>query len=130
MDEAFIERSAMFVSERGRGGEGSRIGSRDHRRVKEELLRSLSWAGQPRIELMEVASGGRRDLVLRHHHDGRDLKLDEAAAVLKTIEELWRAPVQLLTQEGDQERRLTAHGGEVEIREVTAPASALPSRAG
>ncbi len=63
MDEAFIERSAMFVSERGRGGEGSRIGSRDHRRVKEELLRSLSWAGQPRIELMEVASGGRRDLV-------------------------------------------------------------------
>lgn len=130
MDEAFIERSAMFVSERGRGGEGSRIGSRDHRRVKEELLRSLSWAGQPRIELIEVASGGRRDLVLRHHHDGRDLELDEAAAVLKTIEELWRAPVQLLTSEGDQERRLTADAGEVEIREVTAPASALPSRAG
>ncbi len=130
MDEAFIERSALFVSEQGRGGEGARIGSRDHRRVKQELLRSLAWAGQPRIELVEVAGGGRRDLVLQHHHDGRDLKLDEAAAVLRTIEGLWRAPVQLLTFEGDQARRLTANGGEVEVREAEAPPSALPSRAG
>ncbi len=129
MDEEFIERSSLFVAEHGRGGEGARIGTRDHRRVKQELLRSLAWGGQPRIELVEVASGGRRDLVLQHHHDGRDLKLDEASAVLKTIEELWRAPVQLLTTEGDQERRLTADGGEVEVRDATPP-SALPSRAG
>ena len=94
--------------------------------MKQELLRSLAWAGQPRIELVEVAGGGRRDLVLQHHHDGRDLKLDEAAAVLKTIEGLWRAPVQLLTSEGDQARRLTANGGEVEVRGAEAPPSALP----
>ena len=38
-----------------------------------------------------------------YYHGGRDLKLDEAAEVLKTIEQLWRAPVQLLTAEGEDE---------------------------
>ncbi len=130
MDEEFIERSALFVSEQHRTGEGARIGTRDHVAVKQELLRSLAWGGQPRIELVEVAGGGSRELVLRHHHDGRDLKLDEAAAVLETIERLWRAPVALITAEGDEERRVTVNGGEVQVRGSAGPPAALPSRAG
>ena len=130
MDEEFIERSALFVSERPRSGDGSRIGTRDHVAVKQELLRSLTWGGQPRIELVDVSGGGSRELVLRHHHDGRDLKLDEAAVVLETIERLWRAPVKLITAEGDEERRLTVNGGDVQVRGSEGPPSALPSRAG
>ncbi len=129
MDEEFIQRSALFVSEQHRSGEGARIGTRDHVAVKQELLRSLAWAGQPRIELVDVAGGGSRELTLRHHHDGRDLKLDEAAQVLKTIEGLWRAPVQLITAEGDDERRLSAAGGVVQVRADEGPPSALPSKA-
>jgi len=129
MDEEFIRRSALFVSEQHRSGEGARIGTRDHVAVKQELLRSLAWAGQPRIELVDVAGGGSRELTLRHHHDGRDLKLDEAAQVLETIEGLWRAPVQLITAEGDDERRLSAAGGVVQVRADEGPPSALPSKA-
>jgi stage V sporulation protein R len=97
--------------------------------VKQELLRSLAWGGQPRIELVDVTDGGSRELVLRHHHDGRDLKLDEASEVLLTIERLWKAPVQLLTEEDGEERRLTARGGEVALREAGPTGPALPSRA-
>ncbi|MGD2018601.1 MAG: SpoVR family protein [Planctomycetota bacterium] len=129
MDEEFTARSALFVSQRARGGAGATIGTRDHERVKQELLRSLAWGGQPRIELVDVTDGGSRELVLRHHHDGRDLKLDEASEVLLTIERLWKAPVQLLTEEDGEERRLTARGGEVALREAGPTGPALPSRA-
>ena len=130
MDEEFIERSSLFVSERGSGREPARIQSRDHSRVKQELLRSMAWAGQPRIALESVGGGGRRELLLRHHHDGRDLHLEDAGAVLKAIGGLWGAPVQLLTFEGEQERLVTVEGGEVRVQDVGTPAAPLPSRAG
>ena len=130
MDEEFIERSSLFVSERGSGREAARIQSRDHSRVKQELLRSMAWAGQPRIALESVGGGGRRELLLRHHHDGRDLHLEDAGAVLKAIGGLWGAPVQLLTFEGEQERLVTVEGGEVRVQDVGTPAAPLPSRAG
>ena len=130
MDEEFVARSSLFVSQRGRRGGGQRIGSRDHAEVKRELLRSLAWGGQPRIRLEEVAAGGSRALVLRHLHDGRDLKLDEAASVLRTLEGLWRAPVQLLTEEDGEPRRLTADGGEVTVRDDSAGGPPSAVRAG
>ena len=75
---------------------GRKIGSRDPAQVKESLLQSLAWGGQPRIRLGSVDDGG---LVLEHLHDGRDLKLDEAGEMLRTIETLWRGDVELRTKE-------------------------------
>ena len=117
LDEDFIARSALFVTDPARRGGGAKIGSRDAHEVKQALLRSLAWGGQPRIELIEVHDGAVRDMVLRHDHDGRDLKLDEAGEMLRTIEGLWKGPVHLLTKEGDEARRLTSDWGELRMRD-------------
>ncbi|MEM9801446.1 MAG: SpoVR family protein [Planctomycetota bacterium] len=117
LDAEFAARSSLFVTDPARRGAGPRIGTRDPNDVKQALLRSLAWGGQPRIELVEVHEGAVRDMVLRHDHDGRDLKLDEAGEMLRTIESLWKGPVHLLTREGEEARRLTCDQGELRMRD-------------
>ena len=67
----------------------------DWQAFKAELLRQLSGGGQPRIELTGLAGGG---LELLHHHDGRDLELAAAQAVLGNLRALWKGPVSLVTR--------------------------------
>lgn len=90
---------------------------------KEKLLSELAWGGQPRIELVDRDGGGRGTLVLRHRHDGRDLQLAQAAETLRNLEGLWGAPVELLTKADGVGRRLSVHGGELEVAELEAAAS-------
>lgn len=112
LDEDFVRRSNLFVMDRaGRGG-GRKIGTRDPAQVKERLLESLAWGGQPRIRLASVEAG---ELVLEHLHDGRDLKLDEAGEMLRTIELLWKRGVELRTEEKGDGRRLICRGGELQL---------------
>lgn len=130
MDEAFIQKSSLFVLDQGtrRGVDvpAQKVGSRDPVAVKEALLKSLAWGGQPRIRVAEIQGW---TLVLEHDHDGRDLKLDDAGVMLRTIESLWKRPVELRTQEGEDGRRLICKGGELRLLESPA-VSQLPANAG
>jgi stage V sporulation protein R len=72
---------------------------------KQALLRDLSWGGMPRIELLGIENGA---LDLQHHHDGRDLEIEPASAVLTQIHTLWKQPVRLLTRVDDKPKRLVA----------------------
>ena len=56
-------------------------------------------------------------LTLVHDHDGRDLELDEAGAVLQGLASLWRGEVQLLTLESGRGCRLRAGSGAALKRE-------------
>lgn len=125
MDEDFVLQSSMFVMSQGGKGKaaGRRIGSREPTEVKESLLKSLAWGGQPRIRLVAVEGP---TLVLEHEHDGRDLKLDDAGEMLRTIESFWRRPVELRTREGEEPRRLIVDKGE--LRLLDAGASVPPSK--
>ena len=80
--------------------------------MKGALLQSLAWGGSPRIRLDGVEDGA---LLLVHEHDGRDLKLDEAGEMVRTIERLWRAPVRLRTREKDEECDLVCESGELRM---------------
>ena len=53
--------------------------------------------------------------MLEHLHDGRDLKLDEAGEMLRTIELLWKRGVELRTEEKGDGRRLICRGGELQL---------------
>ncbi|MEZ5980260.1 MAG: SpoVR family protein [Planctomycetota bacterium] len=70
---------------------------------KEGLLRSLSYGGQPRIDLVGVGSDTKRELVLAHRHDGRDLQLAQAGETMKRLSRIWRAPVHLRTKVEDED---------------------------
>ncbi|MEM7308609.1 MAG: SpoVR family protein [Planctomycetota bacterium] len=83
--------------------------------LKTKLLQELSWGGLPQIELVDVDSEGEGELLLVHHHDGRDLQLGRASETLKNLEQLWHAPVHLLTIEEKQGRRLVCRDGEVSV---------------
>ena len=83
--------------------------------LKTKLLQELSWGGLPQIELVDVDAEGEGELLLVHHHDGRDLQLGRAGETLKNLAQLWHAPVHLLTIEEKQGRRLVCRDGEVSV---------------
>ncbi len=76
--------------------------------IKARVLRDLSWGGLPQIELVGVDAKGEGELVLVHHHDGRDLQLSATGETLKNAATLWRAPVHLHTIEDGHGRLFVA----------------------
>ena len=79
--------------------------------VRREILRQIGGAGRPVVEVEQAVAGC--TLRLRHLHDGRDLDLPDAEAVLGEVQRLWEAPVLLETMVGGQRVCLRHDGQEV-----------------
>ncbi len=120
-DEEFAAQSDLFLYGRNARTGRTEVLERDWKSVKEKLLQELSWAGLPRIELVDDDHQGRGELVLEHRHDGRDLELAAAGEVLKQLAQLWKKPVHLYTQEEGAGRHLSSDGSEVRLSETPAP---------
>jgi stage V sporulation protein R len=73
------------------------IQAREFKVVKEKLLHQLTNFGQPAIEVEDGNFENRGELLLVHHHDGIDLKLDWAHDTLHALQTLWKRPVNLRT---------------------------------
>jgi stage V sporulation protein R len=116
-DEEFARKSGLFVYGRNSRTGRTEVLERDWHTVKEKLLQEFSWAGLPRIELVDDDHEGRGELVLQHQHDGRDLELAAAGETLKTLAQLWKKPVHLFTLEEGAPRHLTSDGREVRLSE-------------
>ena len=102
IDEFFTEdfcRSERFYtfgwSERSGNWE---IESREFKKVKEKLLFRLTNSGSPFIYVEDGNFENRGELLLRHQHEGIDLKLDYARDVLANLNRIWKRPVNLLTR--------------------------------
>lgn len=87
----------------------------DWRELKSWLLTMISWGGQPQIELEGLVSGTTDELLLVHHHDGRDLELGMAEKCLKNVAALWRRPVHLFTLLEGEGKRIIAKDGGTEV---------------
>jgi stage V sporulation protein R len=110
VDEEFARRNSLFVyGKNGRTGR-TEVVERDWEAVKERLLLDLAWGGLPRIEVIDEDHEGRGELLLQHHHDGRDLQLAHAGETLEHVARVWKKPVHLLTQEEGSGRKLTSDG--------------------
>jgi stage V sporulation protein R len=73
------------------------IDSRDFEAIKRQLLFSLTNMGQPVVVVQDANYGNRGELLLRHQHEGVDLKLDWALDILQNIYQVWSRPVHLET---------------------------------
>ncbi len=73
------------------------IESREFQKVKQRLLFSLTNFGKPWIYVLDGNHRNRGELLLRHQHQGVDLKVDEARDVLANVQFMWSRPVHLET---------------------------------
>jgi stage V sporulation protein R len=102
IDEFFTEefcRSNKFFSfgfnERSGNWE---IESREFKKVKDKLLFRLTNFGQPFIYVEDGNFENRSELLLKHKHEGVDLKMDHARDTLEALSRVWKRPVNLLTR--------------------------------
>ena len=74
------------------------IETREFKKVKERLLFRLTNFGQPFIYVVDGNFDNRGELLLRHQHEGVDLKLDHARDTLAGLARVWKRPANLLTK--------------------------------
>jgi stage V sporulation protein R len=116
VDEAFAERYLRPLFPRP-AGEGAPVP--DWKALKSWCLQQLAWGGLPQIELVDADGEELGALVLRHHHDGRDLSLARAQATLLNLATLWKKPVVLYTVVDKQPRKLVTKEREVAVLETS-----------
>ncbi len=73
------------------------IDSREFQKIKHKILFSLTNFGDPFIFVEDANHDNRGELLIRHRHDGTDLRGDHARATLTSLGRVWRRPVNLLT---------------------------------
>jgi stage V sporulation protein R len=74
------------------------IESREFKKVKEKLLFRLTNFGQPFIYVEDGNFENRSELLLKHKHEGVDLKMDHARDTLEGLSRVWKRPVNILTR--------------------------------
>ena len=105
IDEFFTEdfcRSNKFFSFGFNERSGNyEVESREFKKVKEKLLQRLTNFGQPVVLVEDGNFENRSELLLRHRHEGVDLRVDHAKDTLEAFVRVWKRPVNLVTrQEG------------------------------
>jgi stage V sporulation protein R len=73
------------------------IETRKFKEVKQKLLFALTNAGQPFIYVVDSNHENRGELLLKHDHQGGDLRIDYAREVLTSMQRVWKRPVELHT---------------------------------
>jgi stage V sporulation protein R len=73
------------------------IEGRKFKEVKNKLLFALTNAGQPFIDVVDSNHENRGELLLKHDHQGIDLRMDYAREVLTSLQRVWKRPVELHT---------------------------------
>ena len=94
------------------------IESREFAKVKQRLLFSLTNFGKPWIYVVDANYRNRGELLLKHEHNGVDLKLDHAADTLANIQFIWSRPVHLQTVVDGKPTLLSYDGSEHSTRSL------------
>ncbi|MFH1434226.1 MAG: SpoVR family protein [Pseudomonadota bacterium] len=119
MTEEFCRAKKLFVfgySERNKCYE---IESKQFGEIKKQLLRNLTNLGSPAIEVVDANYENKGQLLLRHRHNGIDLRLDWAKDTLANTFKIWKRPVLISTVMDETPAMLKFDG-----KEHTQPATA------
>ncbi len=88
------------------------IESRDFQKIKQRLLFSLTNHGKPWIYVVDGNYRNRGELLLRHQHNGIDLRQDWAQDVLANLQAIWSRPVHLQTVADNKPTLMSYDGSE------------------
>ncbi|MCA9551353.1 MAG: SpoVR family protein [Myxococcales bacterium] len=98
LTEDFAKEQKLFTYGVNKGTGNWEIQSREFRQIKDKLLTSLTNFGNPIIDVVDGNWENRGELLLRHRHQGVDLKGDWARDTLENLQRLWRRPVAIATK--------------------------------
>jgi stage V sporulation protein R len=96
-----------------------RVVSRDYKKIKEQLLFSLTNHGQPYIYVVDGNYANRGELYLAHQHNGVDLDIRFAAETLKNAQTVWGRPVHVQARINNEMMLFTYDGEENHQQRIT-----------
>ena len=111
----FVAEHMLFGYEWNDDIEAYEIATRDFKVVKEKMLSGLTNHGRPFIFVADGNYGNRGELLLWHRFEGQELKLDEAADVLRNVQTIWGRPVHLQTVQ-DERAVVMSYDGEITVQ--------------
>jgi stage V sporulation protein R len=115
LTEDFCRRHRLFVYAKEEKAPAWVIKTREFQQVKEMILDGLTNLGRPLIRVMDGNFGNRGELLLGHHHEGRDLKWDFAKDTLVNLHRIWKRPVHVETLKEGKKVRLSFDGQKDEV---------------
>lgn len=99
----FCNRQQLFTYKFNPRSGRMEIDTRDFEAIKQKLLLQLTNFGQPLIQVEDGNYKNRRELLLRHIHEGVDLDGTYAHETLRNLYGIWRRPVNLATKYEEKE---------------------------
>jgi stage V sporulation protein R len=112
LTEDFCRRQKLLVYARDDDRGAWVIRSREFAQIKTMILNSLTNLGQPLIRAVDGNFENRGELLLAHHHEGRDLKWNFSKDTLVNLHHLWKRPVHIETKREEKRIRLSYDGKE------------------
>jgi stage V sporulation protein R len=97
------------------------IETREFAEVKKKLLFQLTNFGQPMIAVWDANEGNKGELLLKHTHEGHDLRHDFMRDTLVHVQRLWSRPVGLLTRIESKKVVIRFDGKDFQEKETDIP---------
>ncbi len=108
----FCQDHRFFVYAYNISSDQYEIASREFDKIKRQLLFQLTNMGRPTIDVVDANYKNRSELLLRHAHEGVDLRHDYARETLKNLHRLWQRPVHIETMSEGVKKVLSFDGNE------------------
>ena len=112
----FCDRTQLFVYKWNERTRRLEISDREFYHIKEQLLFSLTNAGQPIVRVEDGNFENRGELLLVHDFQGVELDVNYARDTLRNLALLWSRPCNLRTQTSEKEKLFTHDGTEFKER--------------
>jgi len=95
----------------------SRVADEENwRQIKETLIQNVGTGTIPVIKVEDADYNNNRALLLKHHHDGRDLQLEYAEKTMRYLHQLWGRGVAMETLLDGQRTLLNFIDGKFSIK--------------
>lgn len=112
LTEEFADRMKLYTYAFNRRTNQYEIADRDYRKVKEKLLFQLTNMGQPFVYIMDGNFQNKGELLLWHKHQGLDLDVRWSRETMRSLNEIWKRPVNVETEVDGQKKLFTYAQGE------------------
>jgi stage V sporulation protein R len=114
----FVREHKLFVYGFNKKSGNWEITDRDFKAIKNKLLFSLTNFGQPFIQVVDGNFENRGELLLKHLHEGVDLRQDYMRDTLANVQAMWTRPVSVVTRIDDRMVLVTYDGEDFTEREI------------